>query len=147
MQDLTPAQLRLIRWLVDDCKREESVVRQRWSKGGEQVKRVAIARDALVLCRNWTEDHILTADGDVFILDTDDEPGTTRPTSGSERAFGLFQGLRRYPELASLLPSRPLNAEVCPGCGGAGIILDFLDNPDLRDAVTCQCGGSGWVAE
>lgn len=55
----------------------------------------------------------------------------------------LFQGAKRYPELASLLPNRPPNAVPCISCGGTGEPTDIP--PHLQNAVVCYCGGAGWL--
>lgn len=55
----------------------------------------------------------------------------------------LFQGAKRYPELASLLPNRPPDAATCTSCSGTGEPSDIP--PHLQNAVVCYCGGAGWL--
>lgn len=57
--------------------------------------------------------------------------------------IALFQGAKRYPELASLLPNRPADAATCTSCGGTGEPRDVP--PHLHNAVVCYCGGAGWL--
>lgn len=58
------------------------------------------------------------------------------------RNAALFQGSKKYPELASLI-EKPDDARVCPHCGGTGI-NSFAEKLDT-DAIVCYCGGLGWI--
>lgn len=58
------------------------------------------------------------------------------------RNVALFQGSKKYPELA-LLIEKPNDARLCEYCEGTGV------NPYAEklntDAIVCYCGGLGWV--
>ena len=57
--------------------------------------------------------------------------------TADERIAALVIALDRYPELASLLPSRPNDAQDCAGCQGSGRI----------HAIVCaKCNGLGWAS-
>lgn len=58
------------------------------------------------------------------------------------RNSALFQGSKKYPELASLI-EKPEDARVCPHCGGTGI--DAYAQKLNTDAIICYCGGLGWI--
>jgi hypothetical protein len=52
--------------------------------------------------------------------------------------MALSQGVKKYPELRTLLPNRPSIANTCDACSGTG---------EIRGApgVVCKCGGTGWL--
>jgi len=51
--------------------------------------------------------------------------------------LALTTAARKYPELSSLVPARPLEGIECPACAGNGITLN---------EVTCgSCFGIGWI--
>ncbi|HEY7914065.1 MAG TPA: hypothetical protein VIG62_19295, partial [Blastocatellia bacterium] len=53
----------------------------------------------------------------------------------------LFQGSLTYPEIKSLIPSRPADAEDCPYCSGEVVDQNKLE----QQSIICYCGGLGWV--
>lgn len=52
--------------------------------------------------------------------------------------MALCQGVKKYPELRTLLPDRPSIAYTCDVCSGAGEIPG-------APGVVCKCGGTGWL--
>ncbi|HYM01037.1 MAG TPA: hypothetical protein VEZ90_18910 [Blastocatellia bacterium] len=54
----------------------------------------------------------------------------------------LFQGCKRYPELSSIVPTRPPDATECPHCAGTGYPID---SPPNIENMVCYCGGLGWI--
>jgi hypothetical protein len=58
------------------------------------------------------------------------------------RNLALFQGTKKYPELAALI-EKPDDARVCPHCGGTGI-NSYAEKLNT-DAIVCYCGGLGWI--
>jgi hypothetical protein len=54
----------------------------------------------------------------------------------------LFQGSKRYPELQTLLPPKPVDARVCHVCNGTGI---FVIAGTATTTIVCHCGGYGWL--
>ncbi len=69
------------------------------------------------------------------VLRTETEPSIIRTV--------LFQGSKKHPALASLVPQRPAAAIDCPSCSGSGTCVPAT--PDVFDAFVCVCGGLGWV--
>ena len=142
---ITPAQRRLIAHLIADASRGGPELVRRWENpnaapfAAEHAK-----RGRLLLMRDWTAAFVLDPEGEVWIIDTEygkpPEPGTEK-----DRRLALFQGLRRFPELLSLLPARPEDAVTCSGCEGTGILPINFEVPALRGSVVCRCGGAGWV--
>jgi hypothetical protein len=81
--------------------------------------------------------------GDIFSF-TWDEPYDLRPENDTRICNSvLFQGSKKYPELAALAPSRPPSAVVCNHCDGTGI--DPYAIKLNTDAIVCYCGGLGWL--
>ena len=62
-------------------------------------------------------------DGSFVRWQCEDDPGVVKPLSDPfwER-MAICQGVKRYPELASLLPERPSEARECNSCKGTGRI-------------------------
>ena len=58
------------------------------------------------------------------------------------RNLALFQGSKKYPELAALI-EKPKEARVCPHCGGSG--KDPYAEKLNADNIVCYCGGLGWI--
>lgn len=52
--------------------------------------------------------------------------------------MALCQGAKKYPELGSLIPQRPLQARDCESCKGTGQI-------EGAPQIICACGGLGWM--
>jgi hypothetical protein len=141
---LTDAQSNLVAQLILECQRENraAVLNERWGVGAGEARRYATEQNRLLLVREWVVDLLLAPDGQVWAMDTE----TTQPlrvATEEESRFALFRGVRRYPELLSLLPSRPMGAVTCADCGGTGVHPATLENPELRNVV-CACSGSGW---
>jgi len=141
---VTRAQLELIGHLIDEALQDERTIERRW----QHPKVAPFARDRakaghLLLVRDWTADIVLSRDGEMIVIDTEDgQP--PRPATDSERRVTLFRSITRYPELLSLLPPRPSEAIDCPACSGTGVLTVRFVNPKLRDVV-CRCGGGGWI--
>jgi hypothetical protein len=142
--NLTSAQLALVGYLIDEVLRDEPAIQRRWNLPAAAPFVRARAKDGhLLLVRDWPADVILSRDGEVMVIDTE-EGQPPRPATESERRVTLFRSISKYPELLSFLPQRPSDAVECPGCSGTGVPAARFVNPMLRDIV-CQCGGSGWV--
>jgi hypothetical protein len=58
------------------------------------------------------------------------------------RNLALFQGSKKYPELAALI-EKPDDFRVCPHCGGSGR-TPYAEKLKVDDIV-CYCGGLGWI--
>jgi hypothetical protein len=55
----------------------------------------------------------------------------------------LHQGSLKHPQLACLVPSRPVGARDCSHCSGTGR-LALATTPGLENVI-CYCGGVGWL--
>ena len=87
-------------------------------------------------------DTAVTADGRIWIQVDDlseTNPSPWRLATERERTSILVSAQMRYwPELALLLPLRPLDAIDCSGCNGTGYLH--------ADIIWCSsCGCLGWV--
>jgi hypothetical protein len=141
---LTDAQVALIGYLIDEALRDESAIQQRWQLPTVAPFVRARAKEGqLLLVRDWTADVVLSRDGTMIVIDTE-EGQPARAATESERRTTLFRSIAKYPELLSFLPGRPLDAVECPGCSGTGVLVARFVNPKLRHVV-CRCGGSGWI--
>ena len=54
----------------------------------------------------------------------------------------LFQGSKKYAELAPLIPERPPAALECHFCAGSGLALGIESG---IESLVCYCGGLGWL--
>jgi hypothetical protein len=142
----TGAQLTLLGHLIDEALNEQAAVERRW--GSPKIGPFARARaeaGQLLLLRDWTEDAVLSRNGDVIMIETEDGDGRPpRLATDRERRISLFRAMEKYPELLSFLPQRPPEAIECPSCEGTGVHLARFTNPQLRH-ILCRCGGAGWI--
>jgi len=81
--------------------------------------------------------------GEILLIATEEENAPpTVETDPRIRRTAIYQGAKKYPELAPLLPTRPATAQDCPHCAGTGRI----DVPGVRDdSIICYCGGTSWL--
>jgi hypothetical protein len=139
---MTQAQERLIGHLIRIMREDAPEREDRWGVNSELVARYA-AENRLLIARDWTADYVLEKAAGVIVVDTEngmpDAPATDRET---RRA--LFRSISIYPELLTLLPSRPPEAIDCPRCEGTGVLELSLENRALRN-VECYCSGAGWL--
>lgn len=56
--------------------------------------------------------------------------------------IALHQGSKLYPELKTLVPSKPQDAKICHFCNGTGFESGEL-HPEVP--LVCYCGGLGWL--
>ena len=94
---------------------------------------------ALPLYVGWTETAGIRADGTLVRWVTDDVTNTQELADETWVNLALVQGAARYPQLKSLIPSRPTAAKTCDACLGTGAMIG--QPPD----VICCCGGIGWL--
>ena len=95
--------------------------------------------EALPLCFGWTQTLAIRADGVLVRWTVEEWPGAQEFDARTWVNVALVQGAARYPELASLIPTRPPGAETCPRCRGQGVI------PGAPKGAICACGGTGWL--
>jgi hypothetical protein len=101
---------------------------------------------ALPLCFEWTAFMALRLDGRVVSVPYEDEPGEIEVIEDERlRNLGLFQGTKRHPDLAFLIPRRPADAVDCPDCGGTGKLTFPSGSEHLSERILCSCGGVGWL--
>ena len=92
---------------------------------------------------DWTAFFGLRPDGDIVLVPTEEQGDPELPDERLRRV-AIFRGTKKYPELITLIPHRPLGAPDCPHCEGHGRI----DIPGVEpDTIVCYCGGLGWLTE
>jgi hypothetical protein len=93
----------------------------------------------LPLYLGWVASLGIRPDGSFVRWDHEDAPAIVAPLVDAwSRRFAIHQGAKTYPELAPLVPERPVEASDCKACGGAGKIVGAPE-------VICACGGIGWI--
>jgi hypothetical protein len=102
---------------------------------------VAERFDALPLCGDMGGCLALRVDGEVLAVGSDEAEGARVERLERIRNAALFQGSRRYPELAELVPLRPEGARTCPDCGGTGVGKVAREIGAAN--VVCYCAGWG----
>jgi hypothetical protein len=141
---LTPSQLELVGYLIDEAIRDEPAIPRRWRLPTvAPFVRARAEEGYLLLVRDWTEDVVLSRGGEMLVIDTE-EGLPPRPATDWEQRIALFRSIAKYPELLSFLPPRPHDAMECPGCSGTGVLAMRFVDPKLRHVV-CRCGGAGWI--
>ena len=86
--------------------------------------------------------------GDLFLetydIGSDDPPNVDR-SYGAQIAV-LILGSRNLPQLAELIPQRPIDATDCSGCNGTGWTHQEIYRHFGGEGILCQeCFGLGWV--
>lgn len=97
--------------------------------------------DALPLYIGWTETTAITSSGDIVVWNTETDVSFIQEIDTQLFHASLMAGVKRYPDLQFLIPSRPDDAVTCDACCGTGRIPHKgFEN------VICVCGGVGWLA-
>ncbi len=105
--------------------------------------RAIVARfGALPLITDWGGCYALRLDGEIVTYEWEEPHRLAVLGDERLRRAALFQGSRKYPELARLVPARPSAATDCRSCGGTGVVV--VDGQTLP-GIICACGGLGWV--
>ena len=97
--------------------------------------------DAVYLFGTIGAEAIMRSDGSVLIqveAGANEPPPPWRVATEQERSASFVIAKKRIPELADLLPHRPLEATDCPYCKGSGYLI--------QQVVCGKCGGLGWNA-
>lgn len=104
------------------------------------------SEDAVVMFYGMGDPMYLTLDGRVIIEDMLDEIPPREAKTFAEVAMAIVVGakVRKFPELRSILPSRPQNAVDCENCDKSGWLQPA---PTLGPFVCGDCGGLGWKLE
>src|SRR5438552_2265797 len=77
---------------------------------------------ALPILIDWTGFWGLRANGEIWLIDTEEGQEPVVEIDERHQRIALFQGARKYPELSTLIPKRTAEAKDCPHCGGTGRI-------------------------
>lgn len=106
------------------------------------LRRLAAEFEALPLCIDWESCWAIQPDGRVVVFSHDSENPQMREEEDPRLVnVALSQGSITYPEIRSLVPSRPAEARDCPYCAEKGIEPKSLEEHN----IVCYCGGLGWV--
>jgi hypothetical protein len=128
------------RELLQEVIRQRSRVREDWPK---TVAELAERHQVLPLVMDWNGFLALSEKGLVLNIQYE-APDIARVESDPHlRTSALALGARRYPGLEPLIPKRPIDAIVCPACGGSG--FPVLPNEAGIRGVICLCSGLGWL--
>jgi hypothetical protein len=95
----------------------------------------------LPLTGDWGGCTGIRADGEIVFFLWDNPDDVQVETDPRLRNLAIFQGAKRFPELAMLIPPRPADAVTCGHCDGSGVMPEF---PEIENIV-CYCGGLGWL--
>jgi hypothetical protein len=103
----------------------------------------AIAPALLPLFLDWVGFIGLREDGELLFVSWDPPHDGEIVQEAHLRRTALVAGAEKYPELSTLIPRRPSEAELCTFCGGSGrpILLGGV----VPENVRCVCGGLGWL--
>lgn len=107
------------------------------------VNRVCREFDLLPLMFEMSGCYAIRANGEVVSFLYDDERDLRLETDPRILNIALFQGSKRHPELATLVPPRPDDAIECSHCDGTGI--EKMTASLGLDNFVCYCGGLGWL--
>jgi hypothetical protein len=107
-----------------------------------ELRQLVNQEQVLPLFRSMADVVTINASGDVISFLWDNSLHGQLELDPRIRNTALFQGSKKYPELASLI-EKPDDARVCPHCGGTGI--DSFAEKLNTDAIVCYCGGLGWI--
>lgn len=104
------------------------------------------SENAVVMFYGLGDPLYLTFDGRVLIEDMLDDIPPREAKTLAEAATAIVAGAKahNFPELLSILPSRPQNADDCKNCETSGYVKLF----ENADPFICgDCGGLGWIVK
>jgi hypothetical protein len=106
------------------------------------LRQLAARFEALPLCVDWEKCWALRPDGQVVVFAHESgDPNLRTEDDARMINVALFQGSLTYPEIQSLVPARPADADDCPFCDATGLKTERLEG----QTIICYCGGLGWV--
>lgn len=108
----------------------------------EAIK-VALEIEALPMLMDAGGVFALKPDGEIIAILWDKPQDLRVENDERVRNVVLFQGSKKYPELASLVPSRSSHARLCTACNGTGIAP--VPPGVSSEHFVCYCGGLGWI--
>lgn len=103
----------------------------------------AVAPALLPLFLDWMGFIGLREDGELLFVTWDPPHDAEIVQEAHLRRTALVAGAEKFPELSTLVPRRPSEAELCTFCGGSG--RPILDGEVVPENVRCVCGGLGWL--
>lgn len=125
----------------------ETFVRQRvasvaadWADDPDGVGRMAQEFEVIPLLFDWGGFIGMGSTGRFLSVSVERSVRVTPLLCPRFQDYAIFSGLRFYPELAPLLPERPVDASNCKDCGGTGKFW-------LAGNIVCPCGGLGWIPD
>ncbi|MDB5335084.1 MAG: hypothetical protein JWN70_703 [Planctomycetaceae bacterium] len=123
----------------------ESLLAEFLSDLGEtpELRGAARRNGALPLFRDMGGCYAIRPDGTLVSWSWDEPDQVCVEKDARIWNIALFAGSERWVELASLIPSRPVNAKVCDSCDGTGRLKGLPD--ELAQRIRCYCGGIGWL--
>ncbi len=105
----------------------------------------AIARDyaALTVYCDLGGCLAIRKDGEVISIPDDPHGSVGVERDVALRNLAFIKAAKLYPELISLVPSRPPDALICSDCAGTGV-NPITAHPGFENII-CRCGGAGWL--
>jgi hypothetical protein len=98
--------------------------------------------DLLPVYSGWAGYLALSPAGDIVFINSEATKDFVEPvTELLWITVALVNAAARHPELAELLPGRPVGRPDCEQCGGLGVV------DVAAHRFGCRCGGLGWVPE
>jgi hypothetical protein len=137
----------LIATLVASMRDSDSERRRLWPNHPvvrELARERGLRQRLLVPSPNWVHEVLLDLEGRMLVrLDTAGGEVVERSPNALEAHLAWHRYIPgTWPELSIFAPPKPVDAVVCPGCGGHG----FQPDPDGPHAnVSCICGNTGWL--
>ena len=101
------------------------------------LREIATKSNSLPVYSDVVGDLFITPDGDVLIADGNDRQLSVE-LRHEWRMLAFVYASRRYPELASLLPLRPVGTLACELCAGRGFVTE-------HEVLCGKCSGLGWL--
>jgi hypothetical protein len=120
------------------------------AKGGHYESAASVAAtvetmDALPLWCDWNGGVAIRPDGELIGFWWDEPQSAKVETNPHFRFLACVNGAERYPELASLLPTRTVHDRDCNACNGTGVVSGLAEHGIDPNVVQCYCGGAGWL--
>ena len=113
------------------------------ARNTSEEQKIAASLNALPIYPDWSGFIAICPDGSFLYRGED---GTVEQYVEPEwQLIALISGSKKYPELASLLPERPANANGCGDCNGTG--RGIFEGRQLDNVYCGKCFGLGWVDE
>lgn len=112
------------------------------------LKKFAAELNVLPVSINFSTCYAVNPDGEIAVLDFNNENVYSFLEFEQDpriRNLVLCQGAKRFPGLAKLVPSRPIDAVDCKYCEGTGIEPMNKKLGYDTERIVCYCGGLGWI--